>query len=186
MHATREAWLEAAITELEPVFAEVGKDVLAPKVRPSVGFPKGARKAIGQCFDGALSVDNRPHVFVSPVLIDPVEVLATLAHEMVHAIEGCKVGHRGAFAKTARAIGLEGKLTATVAGDRLRARLLDIHDRLGVYPHAALVPTEKKKVGSRLRLWECACEKPVKARVASDNFDATCNLCESPFMLVDK
>ncbi len=35
--------------------------------------------------------------------------------------------------------------------------------------------------GSRLRLWECECERPVKVRVASDTFDATCNVCEAPF-----
>lgn len=184
-HATREQWLEAAIGELQPVFAEVGKDALAARVRPSVGFPKGARKAIGQCFDGTASADERPHVFISPVLVEPVTVLATLAHELVHAIEGCKAGHRGPFAKTAKAIGLEGKMTATVAGDALRAKLTAISETLGEYPHAALIPAEKKKAGSRLRLWICACDEPVKVRVASDDFDATCNRCETPFIRGD-
>ena len=36
-------------------------------------------------------------------------------------------------------------------------------------------------VGSRLRLWECRCPKPVKVRVASDTFDATCGKCNQPF-----
>lgn len=40
--------------------------------------------------------------------------------------------------------------------------------------------------GSRLRLWECGCEKPVKARVSSDNFDATCNVCGSKFIYKGK
>lgn len=35
--------------------------------------------------------------------------------------------------------------------------------------------------GSRLRLWECSCERPVKVRVASDNFQAHCDVCEQPF-----
>lgn len=35
--------------------------------------------------------------------------------------------------------------------------------------------------GSRLRLYECECPKPVKVRVASDDFDATCNLCGASF-----
>jgi hypothetical protein len=35
--------------------------------------------------------------------------------------------------------------------------------------------------GSRMRLYECACAKPVKVRVASDTFDATCNVCGSKF-----
>lgn len=35
--------------------------------------------------------------------------------------------------------------------------------------------------GSRLRLWECACERPVKVRVASDDFRAHCDICEQEF-----
>lgn len=35
--------------------------------------------------------------------------------------------------------------------------------------------------GSRLRLWECSCEPPVKVRVASDDFQATCKRCGEPF-----
>lgn len=35
--------------------------------------------------------------------------------------------------------------------------------------------------GSRQRLWECGCERPVKVRVASDDFQATCNRCSEPF-----
>ena len=38
-----------------------------------------------------------------------------------------------------------------------------------------------KGSGSRLRLWECECERPVKVRVASDDFRAHCDECESPF-----
>lgn len=182
-HATREAWLEAAVTSLNgPVFAEAGVDCAAVRVRPSVGFPRGSRKAIGQCWDGSLSADTRPHLFISPVLADPVEVLATLAHELTHAVVGTEHKHKGPFGKVARAIGLEGKLTATVAGDALRAKLKAIAEELGDYPHAALVPNDKaRKPGSRLRLWVCECEEPVKVRVAKDDFDATCNLCNMNF-----
>ncbi len=35
--------------------------------------------------------------------------------------------------------------------------------------------------GSRLRLWECQCDKPVKVRIASDDFQAHCDKCEQPF-----
>lgn len=39
-----------------------------------------------------------------------------------------------------------------------------------------------KGSGSRLRLWECQCSpKPVKVRVASDDFQATCDVCGSKF-----
>jgi hypothetical protein len=35
--------------------------------------------------------------------------------------------------------------------------------------------------GSRLRLWECECARPVKVRVASDGFKAHCDECASAF-----
>ncbi len=38
--------------------------------------------------------------------------------------------------------------------------------------------------GSRLRLYTCACK--TKVRVASDSFDATCNVCKQKFSKVEK
>jgi len=38
-----------------------------------------------------------------------------------------------------------------------------------------------KGSGSRLRLWECACNPPIKARVCSDKFTAHCDMCSQPF-----
>jgi hypothetical protein len=35
--------------------------------------------------------------------------------------------------------------------------------------------------GSRLRLWECSCEPPIKLRVARDALDITCNCCNFNF-----
>jgi hypothetical protein len=43
-----------------------------------------------------------------------------------------------------------------------------------------------KGSGSRLRLFHCECTPPVKARVARDEFDATCNHCGSSFKRAEK
>jgi hypothetical protein len=43
-----------------------------------------------------------------------------------------------------------------------------------------------KGSGSRLRLWECDCEKPVKVRIASDDFAAHCDVCGGAFHKVEK
>lgn len=42
------------------------------------------------------------------------------------------------------------------------------------------------KGSGRLRLWECDCAKPVKVRVASDEFQAHCDRCDEAFHLVVK
>ena len=115
----REQWLETAIELMKPHFAESIPGVEFPKVRVSVGWPgvKSGPRTIGQCWAPCTATDNVSQIFISPVLEDPILVLATLAHELIHAIDEVKSGHKGAFGVMARAIGLEGRLTATVAQD---------------------------------------------------------------------
>lgn len=138
----REQWLEAAVAKLAPSFEAIGSKVPAD-VRVSVGWPGGRGKkntVIGQCWSSKAAKDGSRHIFISPVLEDPAIVLATLVHELVHAVDDCESGHKGGFAKMARRLGLEGKLTATVAGPALAEDLALIARKLGDYPHAALVP----------------------------------------------
>lgn len=137
---TREEWLTAAVEALAPIFEEAGVEEI-PEVRVSVGWPGGrGRKnsVIGQCWSPAAAKDGVAQIFVSPVLDDALRVLDVLAHEMIHAIDGNQSGHRGRFALIAKAIGLTGPMTATVAGEALKARLTALLDHLGDYPHAAL------------------------------------------------
>ncbi|WDS51688.1 SprT-like protease [Microbacterium phage Barnstormer] len=157
---TREEWLVAAIEALRPLFAEAGAEL--PTVRVSVGWPGGnGRKnsVIGQCWGSAASADKVAQVFISPVLDDAVKVLDVLTHELVHAVDDCQSGHKGPFAKLAKALGLEGKMTATVAGEELKAKLEDIAADLGDYPHAALAKAQgaegPKKQGTRMLKLEC-------------------------------
>lgn len=171
-YSTREEWLVAAVDALRPLFAEQA-DETVPAVRVSVGWPGGRGKknaVIGQCWSTKVAADSVSQLFVSPVLGDGVRVLDVLAHELIHAIDDCESGHRGRFAKIAKAIGLEGKMTATVAGADLGLQLLGIADELGEYPHAALSnPGEgadsPKKQGTRMIKVECAEGSGYKARM---------------------
>jgi len=53
-------------------------------------------------------------------------------------------------------VGLEGKPTATVAGEQLRAKLGEIAEELGEYPHKALTPNaEIKKQSTRMIKVSC-------------------------------
>jgi hypothetical protein len=152
---TREEWLQAGINGLKEMFAEIGETI--PEVYVSVGFPKGARgkgKAIGICHPSAQSSDEKAHIFIHPELVDSARVLDVLAHELIHALDNCQSGHKGNFARVATAFGLEGKMTATVAGSALTARLNALIESLGAYPHAVLIPTGKKQ---STRLVKCEC-----------------------------
>lgn len=136
---TREAWLLAAVQLLSPLFA--AQELEVPAVRISVGFPGGRgpkTSVIGQCWNSHAAADQTPQIFIHPSLTDPVKIVATIMHELVHAIDDCEHGHKGPFVKMIRALGLAGKPTATHAGEELVEQLQPILDELGEYPHAAL------------------------------------------------
>ena len=176
-YSTREAWLVAAIEQLRPLFEEHGAEI--PAVRVSVGWPGGRGKkngVIGQCWHGAAAADGVAQVFVSPVLDDGLRVLDVLAHELIHAIHGPGVGHKGAFAKLAKAIGLEGKMTATVAGETLAGHLGILLSKLGAYPHAALAQGDEgavgpKEQGTRMIKAECPHGTGYKVRMTRQWID---------------
>ena len=157
----REQWLQAAVKKFRPLFASHDKPV-PEKVRVSCGFPStGGRSArrttIGECWQPGASADSAYEIFISPVVQDAVEVLAILAHELCHAALPPGVGHRPPFGKLARAIGLEGKLTATVAGDAFKQWAAPALDKLGPYPHAKLdALRDRKKQSTRMVKSTCA------------------------------
>src|SRR3970282_413591 len=96
-------------------------------------------------------------VFISPTLAEPVKVLDVLTHELVHATVGLKAKHGKLFKRCALAVGLEGKMRSTHAGDAL-VKLLTGHAKtLGHYPHDELehMTTGERKQGTRLLKAEC-------------------------------
>lgn len=161
--STREQWLAAAVTALAPVFKKGGYKV--PKVRVTCGWPSSrglsAKKpAIGECWDAKAAADKVHQIFVSPRLRKPIEaqgVLPTLAHEIAHAVVGLKEKHNKVFGKCIRAIGLEGKLTATTGGAEFLKLSKGLVKKLGDYPHAQLNPNYRptKKQTTRLVKAEC-------------------------------
>jgi hypothetical protein len=155
MTKNRETWLHEAAENIAAAYHDVFVEHFGEKaveqhlgnLRVSAGFPsRGGEsgKVIGQCWNSKSSKDKSHHIFISPQLKDPVRVLATQAHEMVHAIDDGEHKHKGVFVKAVRALGLEGKPTATFAGPDFR-KFVDslVKDTIGEYPHEALVPTLK-------------------------------------------
>ena len=154
IHPTREGWLLAATEILRKELFEDRGYTLPAKMLCSCGAPVGKLKAIGQCWSPESAADGETHhLFVCPSLSDPVQVLATQLHEIIHAVVGVKEGHKGNFKKLAKEFGLAGKMTATYAaeGTDLYLKLSSIANRLGDYPHVALrktKPGKEKKGGS--------------------------------------
>ena len=152
----RDTDLNAEAVDLAPLFAAIGAPIPAA-VRISCGWPGGGSRnsRIGECWSTQSSADGHFELFISPMISESVRVLDVLTHELVHAAVGLECGHKGRFGKVARALGLEGKLTATVAGAALRAKLEAVVAKLGGYPGAALNLGSRKKQSTRLVKCEC-------------------------------
>lgn len=186
---TREQWLNTALHKhIAPFLAQHGAIVPAD-CRVSIGFPGGgsARKRIGECWPRARSKNGVNEIFINPVLDDRSRLLDILVHEAIHAADDCKSGHKGFFRRVAVAIGLTGKMTATVAGPELQARIGRWIVALPDLTHGALDISQRKKQGTRMLLVlcpGCGC----KARMTRQWLDAvgapTCG-CGTPMGCVE-
>ena len=167
--STREEWLNAAAADIlsryrevfEDQFGKVGIEHLR-NVKVSTGFPSrgGLTKVIGECWKARAAADETTHhIFINPRLDDVVEVVATLANEMVHAADDGEHKHKGPFVRAVREMGLEGKATATVAGAAFAEWARGLDAKLGTYPHVALIPiaVEKKQTTRMLKLEADCC-----------------------------
>lgn len=156
----REKWLEEAIKALSKgVF---GKHEV-PNILVSVGFPSRRatstkNRVIGECFNKVASDDKDTyHVFISPLIKDSVRVLDILAHEIIHTLLPLGTGHKAAFVKIMKEIGLVGKPTATEAGSELITNLDKIIKKLGEYPHIGLNASDLKLKKQKTRLQKVQC-----------------------------
>jgi hypothetical protein len=150
--STREEWLRAAVDHLRPTFPAQGNP-LPPALHVSVGFPSvGAlarrTRRVGECWSPQASRDGLHQLFISPLLGEP---------ELVHAAVGTPARHGPRFRRAALALGLRGRMTATVAGPDLQARLEELSRLLGEFPHAGLLARDPDRKKQRTRLLKIVC-----------------------------
>ena len=153
----REDWLNKAKDLLvEFVFLPAGIKV-HNKIRISIGFmSKGATKSnankhtLGQCCPTQMSADNVNEIILNIDRDNELEMLATLTHEIIHAVDNNVNGHNHVFAGYMEKVGLEGIPTATVAGERLNGILKQIAKKLGKFPGKALtvphIPADTRNI----------------------------------------
>jgi len=186
---TREQWLTTAATIIEhnvllPAINRSQYSLPQPlKYKVSIGFPK-SRKAIGECWSRSASKGEYNAIFINPTINDSIRVLDVLTHELVHASDDNKSRHQNYFAGVARACDLQGKFTATHAGDKLTEQLLDIIDVLGDIPHTPLSATYQPKPKQTSRMIKVLCSHcGFNFRASQTQIDritsSTCNACNS-------
>jgi hypothetical protein len=195
---TREEWLNACADLIlekhrevfEIHFGQDGIDHLE-HLKVSTGFPStgGLGKVIGQCWKSAAAEDaTTHHIFINPRLTDVVEVVATLAHEMVHAADDGEHKHRGPFVKAVQDMGLEGKATATFAGAGFADWARGLDTKIGTYPHTGLVPIaqEKKQTTRMLKLEADCCGYVVRTTKKWIEIGLPSCPCGNPFVAEEK
>lgn len=148
---TREEWLLAAVEVMRPWFDEFDKAV-PTHVQVSIGYAKRSGKGIGWCYHPEVTEDQASTILISPehMADDPVKILGTLLHELVHAADGGISGHKGWFRLAATNLGLAGKMTATTVGDELKPKLERLAGELGPFPHKSLNLSASKKGGAQV------------------------------------
>ncbi len=175
----RETYLTRLAKGLEPLFKQHGATL--PPYRVTCGWPSSGGLAaktrrIGECWSSSASADGTHEIIISMALDDPMTVAATLAHEMVHAAVGIEAGHGAPFRRLALAIGLEGKMTATRAGEAFKQYVAPILEKLGDYPHARIDYEKRKKQSTRLVKAACpSCGYTV--RLSRKWFDVGAPIC---------
>lgn len=160
-YETREQWLNAFVSRARTEFDRAGFS-LPEKVRVSVGFTStGSRgNRIGECWSNEASSDGYFEIFLKPAIVGDGRMADVLTHELCHAAVGLDAGHNARFGKCARALGLTGKLTSTVAGPDWYKWALPILSDLGPMPYGNIdggTSSAKPKQKTNLLKVECNC-----------------------------
>jgi hypothetical protein len=179
---TREQWLEAAVA----VFAEMNPAATLPPDKVSCSWPGGgsARKRIGECWSRASSSAKVNEIFISPRLEEPARVVSVLVHELAHAIDDCKNGHKAAYVAVGKSLGLTGKPTQMELPDSVAKVLADaVIAKAGAFPHRKLDMSKRKKKGTYMLKCECTSCKAIwrlTAKViAQVDGEMSCPICHA-------
>ena len=177
---TREQWAEAVAAALREPLCELG-------IKPT-GEPRQVRIALaplrgtllGLCYASQKSVNGDTNLItISTDQGSPLELVHTILHELLHAFDDCKSGHRGRWKRWADIIGMKAKGHA-------RGPLADklVHDALAEVGAPALhVQTQSKKKSrppSQIKFTCTGCLRhvhmPTKLAIKGD-FNVQCSCC---------
>ena len=165
---TREDWLNKAALLIRAELIDTRTSLTTD--RPiRISLSPMASKNLGACYPSSRSpVDHANEVTITMHSNDSILILATLAHELVHAYDDCVHKHGPVFRAAAIAIGLEGKMTATTAGAELTDTLSEYVELLGEIPHHALthIPKDKGRNGNKLMCHDCGFKANTSAKWA--------------------
>jgi predicted hydrocarbon binding protein len=179
---TREQWLEAAVQAV----AQATPSVTFPPVKVSCSWPGGgsARKRIGECWARKMSQAGVNEIFISPKIEDSTRAVSILMHELAHAVDDCKSGHKAGFVKIAKSIGCVGKPTQMEPPVEVASAIAKVvSDKHGAYPHRGLDLSSRKKQSTRMIKCECghcsAVWRMAAKTIAQVEGEMSCPVCHA-------
>lgn len=207
---THEAYINAIRRVVAPlVNVDDGSKLAQAKLVYGVG--KAGIRGITYFDAWANNGDNNKACFVEITAKgeeSPCQLAGTTIHELGHVLAGYGQGHNIVWKQACQALGLRcikaagtryllANFAPVIRHDiyRLATRLEGskplFNDMRGftVAPCPMGIGTRGGQSrgagsGSRLRLWQCSCPKPIKLRCASDTLDVTCNKCYTNFQQI--
>ena len=145
------------------------KGYKVPKVELSISWAtrgnrnrKGDAKTLGQCFPKHMHAGGINQIVITPnydgsTIEGSIDILGTLVHELVHAVDNCVSGHGQAFKNCALAVGLLPPMRSTPESEELREWLRkNIVDKLGKFPHKKVTLSGAKQTTRNIKV-ECNC-----------------------------
>jgi hypothetical protein len=143
------------------------KGYKVPKVELSISWAtkgnrnrKGNAKTLGQCFPKEMHAGGINQIVITPnydgsTIGGSIDILGTLVHELVHAVDNCVSGHGQAFKNCALAVGLLPPMRSTDESEELREWLRkNILDKLGKFPHKKVTLSGAKQTTRNIKV-EC-------------------------------
>lgn len=177
---TREQWAEAIAAALREPLSELGIEPTGRprQVRIALAPLRGA--LLGLCYGSQKSVNGDTNLItISTDQGSALELVHTVLHELLHAYDDCKSGHRGRWKRWAEIIGMKAKgHTRGLVAETL------VCDALAEVGAPALhVQTQSKKIArppSQIKFTCPSCDHhvhmPTKMAVKGD-FNVQCICC---------
>ena len=156
---TREAWLELGVEALKPLFKERCEIDLPTNVKVTMSFPynRKAEKIAGQCLHKDMSTGGKIEILINPMLKKPLEIMETLAHELIHAYDKNEHGHGGPFIRIGGKLGFIKPWKSTPATPELKEKLNAIIASMPAFPHDHITGLGAKKKKQTTRMLKLIC-----------------------------
>jgi hypothetical protein len=180
-HGTREEWAVSISLALLPELAKLGITMVGERRQIRVAVAPLPATKLGLCYSASKSVAGNTNIItLSSDQGEPIELAHTLLHEILHALDDCRSGHKGRWARWAEMLGMErcGHARNAQADQMLRSAL----ERVGLPAlHVQTKSQRRKQRKSQVRFICTSCGGHVHMPAAiaeAGTFHLLCTTCD--------